>query len=211
MFKNILDELTSIYAKELSLVESNVTTEEIAILKHLNFVTEELKKLKKELKIIEITPKTKPVVSYLNEISPENKTNNYQKLTKHLKKLSSKLYWRYGYQNPSPEMIEKYAYTEVIGPEGPIYSENLIIGFVLLAPNFYYPKHRHTEIEESYLFLNGKTFYNEQLILAERSFILNKAGRVHELKSGLEKPTLILYSWKMAGDGSLKDYQLNLD
>jgi dimethylpropiothetin dethiomethylase len=210
MFKTILDELAFIYSKELSFVKSNSSKESLTMQKHLEFTAEELDKLKAQLKIIEIKSETKPVVSYLSQISLENKAEAYKKIINQLKKLQGKLFWRYGYQNPSQEMIEKYAYTEIIGPEGPIYSKELIIGFVLLAPDFHYPKHKHSQIEESYLFLTDKIFYNKA-ILTEGSFILNKAGKIHELKSAAEKPALILYSWRKQGKGSLKNYQLNLE
>lgn len=211
MLKNILDELSFIYSKNLSFVKTNLAAENTVMQKHLNFITEELEKLKSEFKIIEINSETKPVVSYLSQIKAQNTADDYQQIIKILKKSAEKICWRYGYQNPSQEMAEKYAYTEIIGPEGPIYSEELIVGFVLLAPDFYYPKHRHSQIEETYLFLSGKTIYNQQEVIPEGSFILNEAGRVHELKSADKKPTLILYSWIKKGEGSLKDYQLNLE
>jgi len=210
MLKDFLDELALIYSKKLSFIESNFP-EELAILKHLSFISEELENLKKKPEIIKTKFEKKEVVSYLSEINFENKDADYKRLIQYLKELSEALFWRHGYQNPSQEMIEKYAYTEIIGPEGPIYSEDLIVGFVLLAPDFYYPKHRHSQIEETYLFLTGKTIYNKQAVLGKESFIFNEAGKVHELKSAAEKPTLILYSWRIAGEGSLKDYQLNLD
>jgi dimethylpropiothetin dethiomethylase len=210
MLKNILDELVLVYLKELSFVKSKLQKENLNILKHLEFVVKELEKLKHQLEIIEIKSETKPVVSYLSQISLENKADDYKKVIKNLKELSGKLFWRYGYQEPSQEMIEKYAYTEVIGPEGPIYSEEMIIGFVLLAPGFYYPKHKHYQIEESYLFLNAKTLYNNA-ILEKGSFILNETGKIHELRSAAENPALILYSWRKQGGGSLKNYQLNLE
>ncbi len=210
MLKTILDELAFIYSKELSFVKSNFQKENSTILKHLNFIVEKLEKLKDKLEIVKIKSETKPVVSYLSQISPENTADDYKKIVKNLRKLSGELFWRYGYQNPSQEMIENYAYTEIIGPDGPIYSEEVIVGFVLLAPGFYYPKHKHSRIEESYLFLTAKTFYNKA-ILAEGSFILNEIGKIHELKSAGKNPTLILYSWIKKGEGSLKDYQLNLE
>ena len=179
--------------------------------KHLKFITEELEKLKNEFKTIEIKSETKAVVSYLSLIDPTNTAADYKRIIKKLKELSGELFWRFGYQKPAEEMIEKYAYTEIIGPEGPIYSEEIIVGFVLLAPDFYYPKHKHSQIEETYLFLTGKTIYNKKAIFPENTFILNEAGRVHELKSSDDNPTLILYSWIKKGDGSLKDYQLNLE
>ncbi len=180
------------------------------MLKHLDFVAEELDKLKDELKIVKIKTETKPVVSYLSQISLENKADDYKMLIKNLKELKGELFWRYGYQKPSQAMLEKYAYTEVVGPEGPIYSEELIVGFVLLAPDFHYPKHKHPQIEESYLFLSDKTIYNKS-ILKKGSFILNETGKIHELKTAAEKPALILYSWIKKVEGSLKNYQLNLE
>ena len=211
MLKNILDELSFIYSKKLSFVKSNLAVENTIMQKHLNFITEELEKLKSKFKIIEINSETKPVVSYLSQIKAQNTVEDYQQIIKSLKKSAEKICWRYGYQNPSQEMAEKYAYTEIIGPEGPIYSEEIIVGFVLLAPDFYYPKHSHSQIEEAYLFLNGKTIYNKQEIIPQGAFILNEAGRVHELKSTAKTPTLILYSWIKKGKGSLKNYQLNLE
>lgn len=210
MLKTILNELALIYSKKLSFVKSNFQEENSTMLKHLKFIVEEFDKLKDEFEIVETKSETKPVVSYLSQVNSENKAAVYKKIVKNLKELSEKLFWRYGYQNPSQEMVEKYAYTEVIGPEGPIYSEAMIIGFVLLAPDFYYPKHKHSQIEESYLFLNNKIFYNKA-ILAEGSFILNETGKIHELKSSAEKPALILYSWIKKDKGSLKNYQLNLE
>lgn len=211
MLKKFLNELAFIYSKKLSFVKANLAAGNTIMEKHLNFITDELGKLKNEFKIIEINSEIKPVVSYLSQISLENKNADYKKIIKNIKELSEKLFWRYGYQNPSQKMVEKYAYTEVIGPEGPIYSEELIIGFVLLAPDFYYPKHKHSQIEESYLFLSGKTIYNKQEIIPEETFILNEADRLHELKSAGENPTLILYSWIKKEKGSLKDYQLSLE
>lgn len=210
MLKTILAELDFIYSKELLFVKSNSPKEDLTMLKHLKFVAEELDKLKGDLKTLKVKKETKPVVSYLSQISSDNRDDDYKMIIKNLKELKNELFWRYGYQNPTQKMIEKYAYTEIIGPEGPIYSEELIIGFVLLAPDFYYPKHKHSQIEESYLFLNDKTFYNKA-ILTEGSFILNEAGKIHELKSAAENPALILYSWRKQGEGSLKNYQLNLE
>lgn len=211
MLKKFLDELFTIYSKKISIVRTNFSGGDTAILKHLCCVTEELEKLKAELNIIDIKSETKAAVSYLLRLSLNNTAADYKNLVKYLKKLSENLFWRYGYQNPSQEMMEKYAYTEIIGPEGPIYSEGLIIGFVLLAPDFNYPKHKHSQIEESYLFLTDKTLYNKQAILSEGTLILNEAGKIHELKSPGENPTLILYSWIKKGETSLKDYQLNLE
>ncbi|MFN2340511.1 MAG: dimethylsulfonioproprionate lyase family protein [Halanaerobium sp.] len=210
MLKTILEELSSIYSKKLLFVKSNSPQNDLTMLKHLDFVAEELDKLKDEFKIVEIKAETKPVVSYLSQISSDNRADDYKMIIKNLKELKGELLWRYGYQNPSQAMLEKYAYTEVVGPEGPIYSEELIIGFVLLAPDFYYPKHKHTQIEESYLFLTDKTIYNKSILTAG-SFILNECGEIHEIKSAAEKATLILYSWIKKGEGSLKDYQLNLE
>ncbi len=109
--------------------------------------------------------------------------------------LDNKLYWQYGYKEVSEEMAEKYAYAELIGPDGPMISSKIIIGLVLLGPDFIYPEHSHNQIEESYIFLSGKTIYNNRIVFGEGSFVFNQTGQKHELKTTVESPSLILYAW----------------
>ena len=70
-----------------------------------------------------------------------------------LYRVESQLTWEYGYQKVPRELAKRYAYCEVIGPQGPIQAEGLILGLVLFAPGTTYPQHLHNEIEVSYISL----------------------------------------------------------
>ena len=72
-----------------------------------------------------------------------------------LELVSDRLTWEYGYARVPKALEKKYAYCEIAGPQGPVRSERLILGFVLFAPNTTYPQHSHSKIEESYISHSG--------------------------------------------------------
>lgn len=176
---------------------------------HLHYINNELGKLKENFKLNITKSKQKPVCSYLPAIYAENKYNQ-KNVIKLIAELDSKFYWQYGYDNVSKKMEKNYAYTEIIGPKGPVISTKIIIGLVLLAPDYIYPEHSHDKIEESYISLSGKTAYNNKMLLTKGSFVFNPAGYLHELKTGPDKPVLLLYAWR-ANDEILENYEMNLD
>lgn len=58
----------------------------------------------------------------------------------------------------SAAFLKKYGWAEMIGKRGPIASDHIACGFLLLAPGTEYPPHRHAA-EEVYLPLTGPTFW----------------------------------------------------
>ena len=60
----------------------------------------------------------------------------------------------YGEQDFGPAFLERYGWTEVIGSRGPIPSDDVAVGFLLLGPDTTYPAHAH-EAEEIYVPLSG--------------------------------------------------------
>jgi len=56
------------------------------------------------------------------------------------------------------QFLEKYGWTEIIGQRGPIASDRIACGFLLLGPRVEYPQHRH-EAQEVYVPLTGKTLW----------------------------------------------------
>jgi len=54
--------------------------------------------------------------------------------------------------------LQKYGWAEMIGQRGPVASDHIACGFLLLAPDTEYPPHRHAA-EEVYLPLTGPTFW----------------------------------------------------
>ena len=54
--------------------------------------------------------------------------------------------------------LEKYGWTEFVGLRGPIASDRIACGFLLLGPQIEYPRHSH-EAEEVYVPLTGQAFW----------------------------------------------------
>jgi dimethylpropiothetin dethiomethylase len=92
-------------------------------------------------------------------------------------------------------LSNKYAFSEFMGPKGPILSEELILGLVLFAPGTTYPTHSHKGISESYFCLSGAISENDVGVYAPGSLILNPPEHPHRITtSGLE-PSLLAYAW----------------
>ncbi len=73
--------------------------------------------------------------------------------------------------------------------------ENLILGFVLFAPNTTYPQHSHKDIEESYISVSGAWSENNAAVFAPGSLILNRSGDEHRITTGDRDPCLLAYAW----------------
>ena len=111
-----------------------------------------------------------------------------------LYRVESQLTWEYGYQKVPRELAKRYAYCEMMGPQGPIQAEGLILGLVLFAPGTTYPQHRHDEIEVSYLSLAEAWSENDNAVYAPGSLILNRSTQHHRITVGIREPRLLAYA-----------------
>lgn len=99
------------------------------------------------------------------------------------------------------EFLKKYGWTEFIGQRGPIPSEQMACGVLMLGPQVEYPRHRH-EAEEVYIPLTGQTHWQQ----GHQEWTLRPLGQPifhapwvpHAMKTGAS-PLLALYLWR-AGD-----------
>ena len=68
-----------------------------------------------------------------------------------------RLAWRqsYGPEDFGADFLERYGWTELIGARGPIMSDRIAVGLLLLGPALTYPPHSH-DAEEVYLPLSGR-------------------------------------------------------
>ena len=92
-------------------------------------------------------------------------------------------------------LSEKYAFSEFLGPKGPIVSEELILGLVLFAPGATYPTHSHQGISESYFCLSGAISENDVGVYAPGSLILNPPDHPHRITTSDREPSLLAYAW----------------
>ncbi|MEL6481956.1 MAG: dimethylsulfonioproprionate lyase family protein, partial [Pseudomonadota bacterium] len=86
-------------------------------------------------------------------------------------------------------------WAELAGPQGPVATDEVIIGLVLFAPGCTYPSHAHTGITESYYVLSGSVSQNDDGVFAPGSMLFNPPGRRHRITVGQRDPALLAYAW----------------
>ncbi len=153
------------------------------------------------------SPEEKPVCRYLDAVRCEG--NRYSEICDIFKNIVPILKWEYGYTSMPEHLYDMYSYTEVIGPQGNIYVEDIVMGFVLLAPCCLYPEHNHPGIEESYLCLSGNVTQNDNEELSPGGYLYNSPGKTHRLSVAPDTPCLLAYSW-LAEPAVLKNYSMSL-
>ena len=137
----------------------------------------------------------KPVTAYLSRALELGERGAMQGMARALREVRDQLTWEYGYDRMPKALARKYAYCEVLGTQGPVRCDHLILGFVLFAPNTTYPQHSHREIEESYISVAGAWSENHAAVYAPGSLILNKSGDEHRITTGDHEPCLLAYAW----------------
>lgn len=140
-------------------------------------------------------PDSKPVTAHLARALDLGSRQTLATFSQTLQRVKTDLTWEYGYEKVPRGLRNKYAYCEVLGPRGPVVSDQLILGFVLFAPNTTYPQHHHKGIEESYISIAGAWSENEAAIYAPGSLILNRTEQEHRITTGEAEPCLLAYAW----------------
>ena len=103
-------------------------------------------------------PIKKPVCAHLKRALDQGRLQRTATVIRAIESISDELSWMYGYERLPKHLTEKFAYAEVVGPNGPVLSKELILGLVLFAPKCVYPAHSHDGITESYFCLSGSVF-----------------------------------------------------
>ncbi len=101
--------------------------------------------------------------------------------------------------------LERYGWTELIGLRGPVPSETIACGILMLGPDVDYPAHAH-EAEELYVPLSGTalwTWGHEPSMQRPAGTPIHHPSWVpHAMRTGAE-PLLALYVWR-GGDLAAK-------
>ncbi len=140
-------------------------------------------------------PAQKPVTAHFARTLDLGERGAMQGMARALREVRDRLHWEYGYEKMPKALARKYAYCEVLGPQGPVRSETLILGFVLFAPATTYPQHSHSGIEESYISIAGGWSENDTAVYAPGSLILNRPQHEHRITTGEQDPCLLAYAW----------------
>jgi dimethylpropiothetin dethiomethylase len=136
-----------------------------------------------------------PVCAWLNRALDQGLSEPTAPLVRSFMRVSGQLTWKYGYERMRPGLARKYAYAELMGPSGPVMSQNLILGVVLFAPKCTYPEHSHDGISESYICLSGSISDSNYGVFNPGSLIFNPPKRAHRMTTGDFEPTLLAYAW----------------
>jgi len=143
--------------------------------------------------VLQKEPEQKPVCKYLDAVRCGD--NLYSGICRFFNALIPALQWEYGYTSMPEQLYDMYGYTEIIGPNGNFYREDLATGFVLLAPGCLYPDHDHQGIEESYFCLSGRITQNDNEELSPGGYLFNPPGKTHRLTVSRDAPGLLAYIW----------------
>jgi mannose-6-phosphate isomerase-like protein (cupin superfamily) len=121
-------------------------------------------------------------------------------ISRHLHAIAGSLAWSQTYmvEDFGPDFLQKYGWTEIIGPRGAIPSARLACGFLLLGPDVEYPDHRHSA-EELYIVISGTAAWRrgaedwrEQ---PPGAVIHHPSGIPHAMRTANEA-LLALYLWR---------------
>ena len=93
--------------------------------------------LTNDSRFIDPTPETKPVCDHLGRALDNGEQEKTQSFVRTIEKIAPELCWQYGYETMPRSLEHKYAYSEILGPKGPIVCDDLIVGLVLFAPKLY--------------------------------------------------------------------------
>jgi hypothetical protein len=110
------------------------------------------------------------------------------------------LSWRQTYtaREVDAEFLANYAWTEILGPVGPIAAERITSGLLLLGSGTFYPPHRHLA-EEIYVPVSGTAEWQQgvQAWISRRpeSVIYHRSEERHAMRTAAE-PLLALYIWR---------------
>jgi dimethylpropiothetin dethiomethylase len=163
---------------------------------HQRAVREQISKIIESNPLIQIgEPVTKPACAHLKRALDRGRLQRTATVIRAIESVTDDLAWMYGYERPPKHLTDKFAYAEIIGPNGPVVSDELILGLVLFAPKCVYPAHSHDGITESYFCLSGSVSENDDGVYAPGSLIFNPPGRNHRITVGDLEPCLLAYAW----------------
>lgn len=146
-------------------------------------------------RVIPCQAEQKPVCAHLSRALDIGLLQTTAPLIRAIERIRNQLHWEYGYNKVPPGLRNKFAFTELMGPKGPIVADPLILGLVLFAPATTYPTHRHQGITESYFCLSGAISENHVGVYAPGSLIFNPPEHPHRITTSASEPSLLAYAW----------------
>jgi dimethylpropiothetin dethiomethylase len=140
-------------------------------------------------------PQSKPVVAHFQRALDEGRSDRLAPAIRAIDAVRGSLTWRHGYEKLPKGLERTYAYAEFAGPNGPVVTDQVILGVVLFAPGCTYPAHAHDGLTESYVCLSGAVSENHLGVWAAGSMIFNPPEHMHRITVSDREPALLAYAW----------------
>lgn len=151
--------------------------------------------LNQDPSMIQPQAEEKPVCAHLSRALDRGLSHPTAPLVRSVERIRTQLSWDYGYGKIPSGLKNKFAFSLLMGPKGPIVDEELILGLVLFAPGTTYPTHSHQGISESYFCLSGSVSENDVGVYVPGSLILNPPDHPHRITTSDHEPSLLAYAW----------------
>lgn len=122
------------------------------------------------------------------------------RLVARLHQVQAQLKWSQTYraEDFGAGFLDRYGWTELIGARGPVASETLACGFLLLGPDVEYPDHYH-RAEELYIVLSGTAMWRRGAAPWREqppgTVVHHPPNVLHAMRTSRE-PLLALYLWR---------------
>ena len=147
-----------------------------------------------------VSAQQQPVCRFLDALLSTSPLPMFSGLIKSIRELSPYLYWKINenYRNVFPDhFFENESFTEVIGPGGLLYSQNMRAGLLLLGEEIDYPSHNH-EATEWYNVINGSGLWQQgnsnYQLRRPGSAIFHSEWETHAMRCN-GQAVLALWSW----------------
>ena len=144
-------------------------------------------------------PRALPVLAHL-DAAGQSCPPASRGLLEYLLRFRETLFWGQTYNTDDfgAEFLLSYGWTEFAGPRGPIPSEKLACGVLILGPMTEYPAHSH-QAEEVYVPLSGTALWkmgaSEWTERAPLEVIYHQSWTPHAMRTGKD-PLIALYLWR---------------
>jgi quercetin dioxygenase-like cupin family protein len=111
---------------------------------------------------------------------------------------SGSLHWYYGYKpvEGQPDLPNRIAFCEFVGPTSPVHSDTMRLGLTLIGPGTHYPVHAHPAVELYYVIAGTARWITPttDALQPPGAYILHRASEPHAMETQAE-PLLSLYAW----------------
>ncbi len=146
-----------------------------------------------------VDPRPLPVLQWLDRLAP-HAAGETRPLVDGIVAAAAQLAWgqTYAAADFGARFLERYGWSELVGLRGPVASDRLACGVLLLGPDLEYPAHSHAA-EEIYLPLAGTALWlrggEGWRPRRPGELIHHPSGIAHAMRTG-DQPLLALYLWR---------------